>query len=129
MRKRVKWGLSVHTIVMFSFTTAGAAIDRNFISLSLIDNRGFPGIGATPPGPLGYLSLAATDGRSALLHIIFPLNQWLADGLLVSSFDLSSKVSHEDRSCSCIAAGLFIPRITGRLPSRAYGTLPPSVRS
>ena len=48
-----------------------------------INNRGFPGGGKYPPGPIGYIYIISTEATTTVLNVMFPLNQWLADGLLV----------------------------------------------
>ena len=79
-----KWGFVAHTVAMFSVSTIHTALNLNFRSTFYINNRGFPGTNGAPPGPLGYdqLQLNALD---TVLVAMFPLNQWLADGLLVGS--------------------------------------------
>ena len=113
IRGGLKWGLVAHTVAMFSFVTMLNTIILNFESSSYIDNRGFPGVGnVLPPGPIGYkgsfdISKAVTDRISIPL---FPLNQWLLDGLLVSS--VSNSVTYAcnvGHPSSCIGAMLSIP--------------------
>ena len=86
--KSIKWGLVVHTAAMFSFLTIGLAMNRNTLSASYIDDREFPGGDTALPGPLGYLNFAFSDQKvtNSVAFLMFPLNQWLADGLLVSSY-------------------------------------------
>ena len=54
-------------------------------SISFIDNREFPGVGDTiPPGPLGYQLFIYSKPITIVPNLMFLLNNWLADGLLVS---------------------------------------------
>ena len=81
----IRWGLVAHTVAMFSFVTISTAMNLDIQSFSYIDNREFPGNGGMPPGPLGYQFLIHSKATSVVPSIMFILNQWLADGLLVSS--------------------------------------------
>lgn len=84
-RGDIKWLLVIHTVAMFLFVTVYTAITLNTLSVSYVDNREFPGvIGALPPGPLGYQFLVFTKTASVIATATFVLNNWLADGLLVS---------------------------------------------
>jgi hypothetical protein len=85
MRKGTKWALFTHSVAIFSFATIGHTINRDFLSISSVDNREFSGTHEIPPGPFGY-QVYATSLRpvSFLFYVMtFPLTQWLADGLLV----------------------------------------------
>ena len=85
-RGYIKWGLVAHTLAMFVFVTVYATININLQSISYVDKRRFPGSGDTlPPGPLGYQFLTYSEPISLVSSVMFQLNQWLADGLLVSS--------------------------------------------
>ena len=77
--------LVAHTIAMFLFVTIYTAANLNILSVSYIDNRGFPGINKLPTGPLGYQFLAYTKATGVISTGMFLLNNWLADGLLVHS--------------------------------------------
>lgn len=80
----VKWLLVAHTAAMFSFVTVYTAMNLNLQSVSYIDNRelhGGPGILA--PGPLGYQFLSYSKPTSVIPNIMYLINNWLADGLLV----------------------------------------------
>jgi hypothetical protein len=85
MKKGAKSLLLAHSTLLFLFTTMGHAIDRDIISTSFIDNREFGGNEGLPPGPVGYQVLASSAVAPALGQVLFPLSQWLADALLVSS--------------------------------------------
>ena len=81
----IRWGLVAHTVAMFSIVTTNTAMSLHVQSLSYIDNREFPGTyGALDPGPLGYQLLIYSRPINAVPYIMFFLNNWLADGLLVS---------------------------------------------
>ena len=86
-RKRgdIKWGLVAHTAVMFLFVTVYITITLYVLSTSYIDNREFPGVnGLLPPGPLGYQYFTYANAINVVPTLMFLLNNWLADGLLVS---------------------------------------------
>jgi len=85
----VKWGLISYTIAMFAFVTVYTAMNLHILSISFIDNRGFPGAGGdVHPGPYGYFMSIYYKAISIVPNAAFCLNNWLADGLLVSpSFD------------------------------------------
>lgn len=81
-----KWGLVGYTMVMFSFVTIFTGMNLNMQSVSFIDNREFPGVeGSLPAGPLGYQWLVYSKALSIVPNLMFLLNNWLADGLLVGS--------------------------------------------
>ena len=83
-KEGIRWGLVSYTVATFSLATAYTAVNINGQSLSFIDNREFPGVeGVLPPGPLGYRWLNS-QVLSTVPDILFLLNNWLADGLLVS---------------------------------------------
>jgi hypothetical protein len=82
----IKWGLISYTAVTFSFATVCTAMQLNDQSFSFIDNREFPGIeGVLPPGSLGYQSFIYSEVLTIIPTLMFVLNNWLADGFLVSS--------------------------------------------
>ena len=91
--KGVRWGLVAQTVAMFSFLTIGAVINRDAFAISYINGREFTGAdGAGFPGPIGYQSFAFTNQEVVgyVAFFMFPFNQWLADGLLVSSVSNSA---------------------------------------
>ena len=82
----VRWGFVSYTVVIFSFVTVQTAVNLDIISNSFIDNREFSDSeGVLPPGPIGYEFFISPEAISIVTIIIFTLNNWLADGLLVSS--------------------------------------------
>jgi hypothetical protein len=84
-REGIKWGLVLFTAAMFSFVTIFTAISSNILSITFVDNREFPGVGdKLPPGPIGYQLLIYSEVISIISKLMFLLNNWLADGLLVS---------------------------------------------
>ena len=85
-RAGTNWGLFTYCMATFSFVTIYTAMNLNLQSISYIDNREFPGNDQAPPGPLGYQWLIHNSGLSIVPNFMFMLNNWLADGLLVSSF-------------------------------------------
>lgn len=93
-REGIKWRLVAHTAAMFSFATIYIATTLEIESISFIDNREFPGDDVLPPGPFGYQFLIFSKAISILPQVMFFLNNWLADGLLVSAVtDLASECS------------------------------------
>lgn len=88
-RREIKWGLMAHTVVMFTCVTVYTAGGLYLQSTSYIDERAFPGVDTIPPGPIGYQYLIIDDPLNSICYVVFYLNQWLADGLLVSSISKS----------------------------------------
>ena len=89
----IKWGLVAHTVAMFASVTVYTAMSLHLHSISYIDNREFPGIDGGRPGPLGYQLLIISKPISVIPNAMFPLNQWLADGLLVSLLSNLTRLS------------------------------------
>lgn len=83
MKRGTKWALVAHTVAMFTFYTISLGIFINDFSIQYINNREFPGNDEFPPGPLGYSYVLDTDATTMVYNLMFPLNQWLGDGLLV----------------------------------------------
>ena len=81
----VKWGLVCHTITMFTVVTVGTGMQLYVQSIGYIDNRQFPGANLLPPGPLGYRWSIYSKALGIVPNLMFFLNNWLADALLVSS--------------------------------------------
>ena len=79
----IKWGLVTYTLVMFSFVTVYTGITLHIQSISFIDEREFTYRGLKF-GPLGYQSTIRRTVLGMLTTVMFVLNYWLADGLLVS---------------------------------------------
>jgi len=80
----IKWWLVLYIMAMFSFVTVYAATNLYIQSNSFIDNRqGFPE--ELISGPLDYQFSIMTMDLGLIPNVMFNLNNWLADGLLVSS--------------------------------------------
>lgn len=88
----VKWGLVSYTVAMFSIATVVTAMSLNIQSTSYIDNREFSSAEGVPkPGPYGYKASAQAEPTYVVPNLMFFINNWLADGLLVSClFDAGS---------------------------------------
>jgi hypothetical protein len=107
-RQGTRWGLVAHATAMFSFVTIFTATNMDLLSISYIDNRAFPGNDMVPPGPFGYQFLVYSEPINVTPYIMFFLNNWLADGLLVSSTsDSVARPFNPGISRSYIAAALF----------------------
>ena len=83
IRKGIRWAFVTHTISLFLLVTIPFGIDFDYSSTEYINNREFPGNSEFPPGPLGYSYVLDTDATTMVYNLMFPLNQWLGDGLLV----------------------------------------------
>jgi len=82
-REGTKWGLIIYTVLMFSFVTIRTVMGLNFMSISFIDNREFPGVDDQfPPGPVGYTLSVCPKVTTIIPSLAFLLNNWLANGLL-----------------------------------------------
>ena len=81
----IRWRLVALTTAMFLFSTAALTLNLDALSSLYIDNRVRPSLHL--PGSLGYLNTQET--LSTVLTSLISLNQWLADGLLVSSVSMS----------------------------------------
>ena len=117
-RRDIKWGLVIHTVLMFSCATIYTVGGIYPGSISYINNRGFPGTSRLPPGPFGYQYLIGADPFGSLCFFVIYLNQWLADGLLVSSLSQSvvrvlnaAALSAIPMLC-CFFHELLVPRLT-----------------
>jgi len=89
----IKWGLVTYTVLMFSFVTVYTGITLHIQSVSFIDEREFTYLGIMF-GPLGYQSTIRRTVLGMFTTVMFVLNYWLADGLLVGSlFDIGSAYS------------------------------------
>ena len=104
----IRWGLVAHTAAMFSFVTIFTGTNMNLLSVSYIDNRAFPGNEMVPPGPFGYQFLVFSEPINLTPYIMFFLNTWLADGLLVSFAPTSvARLFNVGRPYSSTVAALF----------------------
>lgn len=81
----IKWGLVAYVTAMFSFATIYTGMSLDIQSISYVDYREFSGDdGVGDPGPLGYQTLVFSDAINVVPNTMFLLNNWLADGFLVS---------------------------------------------
>ena len=81
----IRWGLVALTTAIFLFSTTALAVNLNALSYDYIDHRKYPDL--ILPGSLGYGVSPRTI--STILPSMILLNQWLTDGLLVSSVSKS----------------------------------------
>lgn len=109
-RKGVKWGLVAHTMAMFSFVTINTAMSLYVFPVSYINYRHFSGHRGLPTGPFGYQLYIYPKPISTIPTLMFFLNNWLADGLLVRS-NLTATVGMSDVafSSSSTVATLSMP--------------------
>ena len=71
---------------MFSLLTVLIAMSSSVLSISFINNRQFSGVvDLIAPGPFGYELFISPMAISFIPNAMVILNNWLADGLLVSS--------------------------------------------
>jgi hypothetical protein len=110
IERGIKWSLIIHTVAIFSFLTTIFAICIIYLPTEYIDNREYPAVGGNPPGPLGYQATLSNDAAATVYDVMFPLNQWLADGLLVGPiWNQVASVFNVGCSFSCIVAMSSIP--------------------
>ena len=88
--RTVKWGLVVHTSVMFTIVTTYGAMYIHSQLVAYIDKREFGrGSIGNSTGPLVYLSVESY-AITVPPTLLFTLNQCLADGFLVGSVPYSA---------------------------------------
>ena len=105
VRRTIKWALVAHTMAMFAFLTIPLGIGLYYLSFIYIDNQGFPGNDEYPLGLIRYDMVLNLKATSTVFFIMLPLNQQLADGLLVGLVPNSvGWVSHVGCPSSCIDA-------------------------
>ena len=78
----IKWWLVSHTMAMFSFVTVYTAMSLHIQSISFIDHAGQVGYSE----PLEFQLHLRESARGLIPNVMFNLNNWLADGLLVSVY-------------------------------------------
>ena len=83
IRRGVKSALVFHTMAMFAFLTIPIVMNAINLSTCYINDREYPGNDKSPPGPIGYSYVLDRKTETFVFDAMFPLNQWLADGLLV----------------------------------------------
>ena len=84
----IRWWLVSYTMAMFSFVTVYTAVNLHIQSESFIDNRKDITDGdstVVSSGPLYYQLNIHTTALGLIPNTMFSLNNWLADGFLVSS--------------------------------------------
>jgi len=74
----IKWWLVSYTVAMFLFVTVYTGMNLHILSNSFIDHQ------RTPESPLNYQFLSRITALGLIPNVMFNLNNWLADGLLVS---------------------------------------------
>lgn len=79
----IEWALAAHTVAIFPMFRIFYGIKLNAESISYINNRAFPGGAEIYPGPTGYQGILNAKATAPVYEAIFPLSQWLADGLSV----------------------------------------------
>ena len=84
----IKWGVVIYTVIMFSLVTVYTATKDHILSICYIDNRDFP-----DGGPWGYHESNSYTAIFIIARAAFNLNNWLADGLLVSSL-ITDVIAH-----------------------------------
>jgi len=116
---------------MFSFVTVYTAMTLHIRSNSFIDNRKDIFIGDAAPayysGPLSYYQGTRLTVLGLIPNLMFNLNNWLADGLLVSSFLMPRPLARASNACSAprsTVATLSTLQTSGLLPFPASCTLP-----
>ena len=80
----MRW-LAAHTVALFSVATTGFVIGFFFFSVAYINARDFSGVDDLPSGPTGYMMLPKFIVVASISDSTIQVNQWLVDGLLVSS--------------------------------------------
>ena len=110
-------------MAMFTVVTIYTAINLHIQSISYIENRDFPGTDKLPPKPLGYQSFIYFEPIYVVTNVMFVLNNWLADAMMVSSMEKSIlKMSDLSCSSSSIVATQFISHSAGSLLCLVYCT-------
>jgi len=82
-------GTRVLPVIMFSLATVYTAANLHVLSISYVDNRGFS------CGPYCYVANISHEAIGLIYKAAFRLNNWLADGVLVS-FLLGPVVAQPD---------------------------------
>ena len=133
----IKWGLVTYTALMFSIATVYTAMNFNIQSTSFLDNREFsvalPNGRRLLVGPILYQTTIRRTALGGLVpNIMFSLNNWLADGLLVS-FSVFTSRPHSSGCLtsappSSIVVTYYSPRTSGSSFCPSSCTLPLWVR-
>ena len=108
VKRGVKLALVSHTVAMFAFLTIPVGLNANSLSVCYINDREYPG-NESLPGPIAYNYVLERKTETFVFDAMFPLNQWLADGLLVRLvLNSVAEVIKIGCSLSCIVATSFI---------------------
>jgi hypothetical protein len=83
-REGVRWALVAYTVTMFTFVTITVTMSLYIRFTCYVDNRGFPSTDGLPSGPYGYQKIIYSKAIFVVPNLMFFLNNWLADGVLVS---------------------------------------------
>jgi len=84
----IKWWLVFYTIAMFLFVTVYTAVNLHIQSTAFIDDREAnvsDNDGILISGPIWYQTFIRGRALGLVPNVMFNLNNWLADSLLVSS--------------------------------------------
>jgi len=84
----IRWWFVSYTVAMFLFVTVYTAMNLQIQSESFIDNRKdfiYPHSTVVKSGPIEYQYVIRKSALGLIPNTMFNLNNWLADGLLVSS--------------------------------------------
>jgi len=79
----VKWWLVFYTLAMFLFVTVYTTMNLHIQSMSFIDNRKEPDYSRFS-GPMFYQMVVHKTDFGLVPNVVFNLNNWLADSLLVN---------------------------------------------
>ena len=103
-----EWGLLAHTVALFLVTSTSVALTLYGLEESYINGREYTGGDGIPPGPYGYQYLPEFVAVRFVTDSAVQMNQWLVDGLLVSSTPNSAtRISNLGCLYSCIVATSF----------------------
>lgn len=82
--RSIRWGIMVHTVIMFLFVTIFVAVSFAAQPICYVDNRKYPGVNGKGPGPVGYFAnIVYFKAINLIPNTMFLLNNWLADGILL----------------------------------------------
>jgi hypothetical protein len=96
-------------MVTFMFLTVHTAVNLDITSTAYVDNREYTGADGSPAGPLGYTYRSYSEPVGIVSTFMFLFNNWLADGLMVSSVQNSiTQVPNAGCPSSCIVATSFM---------------------
>lgn len=108
-KEGIRWGLVAYTTAAFSFVTIFTATNLHRQSVSFIDDRKYSDYNDASPGPVAYQSAICAKLVYVVPIIMFMLNNWLADGVLVSYAPNLVVQASDVPALSFIVATLFTP--------------------